>query len=113
MIYGHFIEHLGRCIHGGIWGEMLRARRFAGFDDDHNGLADPWRKEAGRAPHLLVDPPEATGGGWLAMRCLRDTGEYHEIAHPGLRVRQGEMYSVEAEVRRESNACAWRLAGIR
>ena len=24
-IYGHFIEHLGRCINGGIWGEMLRA----------------------------------------------------------------------------------------
>ena len=22
-IYGQFIEHLGRCIYGGIWAEML------------------------------------------------------------------------------------------
>ena len=24
FIYGQFIEHMGRCIHGGIWAEMLR-----------------------------------------------------------------------------------------
>ncbi|NLX25033.1 MAG: alpha-N-arabinofuranosidase, partial [Lentisphaerae bacterium] len=23
FIYGQFIEHLGRCIYGGIWAEML------------------------------------------------------------------------------------------
>lgn len=27
-IYGQFIEHVGRCIHGGIWAEMLRDRKF-------------------------------------------------------------------------------------
>ena len=25
-IYGQFIEHLGRCIYGGIWAEMLEGR---------------------------------------------------------------------------------------
>jgi len=25
-IYGQFIEHLGRCIYGGIWAEMLEDR---------------------------------------------------------------------------------------
>lgn len=28
MIYGQFIEHLGRCIYGGIWAEMLEDRKF-------------------------------------------------------------------------------------
>ena len=27
-IYGQFIEHMGRCIQGGIWAEMLRDRKF-------------------------------------------------------------------------------------
>ena len=27
-IYGQFIEHMGRCIHGGIWAEMLHDRKF-------------------------------------------------------------------------------------
>ncbi|MGI6400818.1 MAG: alpha-L-arabinofuranosidase C-terminal domain-containing protein [Thermoguttaceae bacterium] len=28
FIYGQFIEHLGRCIYGGIWSEMLLDRKF-------------------------------------------------------------------------------------
>ena len=28
FIYGQFIEHLGRCIYGGIWSEMLQDRKF-------------------------------------------------------------------------------------
>jgi alpha-L-arabinofuranosidase len=27
-LYGQFIEHLGRCIYGGVWAEMLRDRKF-------------------------------------------------------------------------------------
>jgi alpha-N-arabinofuranosidase len=27
-IYGQFIEHLGRCIYGGLWAEMLKDRKF-------------------------------------------------------------------------------------
>lgn len=27
-VYGQFIEHLGRCIYGGIWAEMLNDRKF-------------------------------------------------------------------------------------
>lgn len=39
-IYGQFIEHLGRCIYGGIWAEMLDDRKFfhpVGAGDS------PWR----------------------------------------------------------------------
>jgi alpha-N-arabinofuranosidase len=28
LIYGQFIEHLGRCIYGGIWAEMVEDRKF-------------------------------------------------------------------------------------
>lgn len=28
FIYGQFIEHLGRCIYGGIWAELLEDRKF-------------------------------------------------------------------------------------
>src|SRR4051812_4138285 len=28
LIYGQFVEHLGRCIYGGIWAEMLEDRKF-------------------------------------------------------------------------------------
>jgi alpha-N-arabinofuranosidase len=27
-IYGQFVEHLGRCIYGGIWSQMLEDRKF-------------------------------------------------------------------------------------
>jgi alpha-N-arabinofuranosidase len=27
-IYGQFIEHMGRCVYGGIWAEMLQDRKF-------------------------------------------------------------------------------------
>ncbi len=38
-IYGQFIEHLGRCIYGGIWAEMLEDRKFFyGVGDK----ASPW-----------------------------------------------------------------------
>jgi len=38
-IYGQFIEHLGRCIYGGIWAEMLLDRKFYYPVTD---TYDPW-----------------------------------------------------------------------
>lgn len=28
FVYGQFVEHLGRCVYGGIWAEMLEDRKF-------------------------------------------------------------------------------------
>jgi len=39
-IYGQFIEHLGRCIYGGIWAEMLEDRKFFHPVDDEES---PWK----------------------------------------------------------------------
>ena len=114
-IYGHFIEHLGRCINGGIWGEMLRARKFVGFDDDHDGLPDPWRAIGGRDPQLLAGVEHERGVGVVRLRSLSEGGS-HGIAHGGLVVRRGERYSLELEVRTaggDLRAAEIALAGAR
>jgi alpha-L-arabinofuranosidase len=43
-IYGQFIEHLGRCIYGGIWSEMVNDRKFWYNPGDRNS---PWSVEGG------------------------------------------------------------------
>jgi alpha-N-arabinofuranosidase len=43
-VYGQFIEHLGRCIYGGIWAEMLEDRKF--FDPVGKGHS-PWKPLGG------------------------------------------------------------------
>jgi alpha-N-arabinofuranosidase len=60
-IYGQFIEHLGRCIYGGIWAEMLEDRKFfhpikatyapyvSMKDTDFPGIgASPWEINTGK-----------------------------------------------------------------
>jgi alpha-L-arabinofuranosidase len=53
LIYGQFIEHLGRCIYGGIWAEMLEDRKFYSAVGetrrDRINVASPWKNvgEAG------------------------------------------------------------------
>ncbi len=59
-IYGQFIEHLGRCIYGGIWAEMLEDRKFY-FPITTN--YDPYKKlqntgfpVVGASPWEIVGP---------------------------------------------------------
>lgn len=41
MIFGQFIEHMGRCIYGGIWAEMLEDRKFYHpITEDYNPYGD-------------------------------------------------------------------------
>ena len=50
-IYGQFIEHLGRCIYGGIWAEMLEDRKFYYAVDDKES---PW-KSVGPAVEMVKE----------------------------------------------------------
>ncbi len=50
-IYGQFIEHLGRCIYGGVWAEMLEDRKFH-FPITPN--CQPWDET--NAWHLIASP---------------------------------------------------------
>ncbi|HUW92617.1 MAG TPA: hypothetical protein VMV74_05600, partial [Bacteroidales bacterium] len=45
-IYGQFIEHLGKCIYGGIWAEMLEDRKFWFTPGDRES---PWRINGNKA----------------------------------------------------------------
>jgi alpha-N-arabinofuranosidase len=61
-IYGQFIEHLGRCIYGGIWAEMLEDRKFY-YAVPARG--ETWRttREQARvladSPWKVIGPPDA------------------------------------------------------
>ncbi|MBN2579746.1 MAG: hypothetical protein JXB10_12220 [Pirellulales bacterium] len=50
-VYGQFIEHLGRCIYGGIWAEMLQDRKFFLPIGDKES---PW-KAVGDAAAVTMD----------------------------------------------------------
>ncbi len=50
-IYGQFIEHLGRCIYGGIWAEMLEDRKFWYVPGERES---PWKID-GNADLFSVD----------------------------------------------------------
>jgi len=64
-IYGQFIEHLGKCIYGGMWAEMLEDRKFYyPVTDEFN----PWAADsdaywgAGKYIYLNGSPWEVMGG---------------------------------------------------
>ena len=66
-LYGQFIEHLGRCIYGGIWAEMLEDRKFyfpitAEYDPYRATRRQP--KDApfpvvGASPWQIIGPPDS------------------------------------------------------
>src|SRR5882672_4118684 len=73
-IYGQFIEHLGRCIYGGIWAEILEDRKFyysitkdyAPYKDLTNSAfpvvgASPW-EIVGDADGVTMDKKDAFVG---------------------------------------------------
>jgi len=95
-LYGQFIEHLGRCIYGGLWAEMLEDRKFY---YPVTGDAPAWEmftprdtswEGAGRPYELLVRSPWLVLGDKRAVSMSRDrawTGEHSpHLALPGSKV---------------------------
>src|SRR3954462_7264050 len=60
FIYGQFIEHLGRCIYGGIWAEMLEDRKFYyPITDEYHPYRDLTNTEfpvIGASPWQVIGP---------------------------------------------------------
>lgn len=61
-IYGQFIEHIGRCIYGGIWAEMLEDRKFyfpitANYNP-YKGLKDTAFPIVGASPWQIIGSPD-------------------------------------------------------
>jgi len=78
-IYGQFIEHLGRCIYGGIWAEMIEDRKFFYPVGDKES---PW-KPVGGAVVTMVREGAYVGQHTPEVRLSGD-GSPAGLAHAGL-----------------------------
>lgn len=92
-IYGQFIEHLGRCIYGGIWAEMLEDRKFyhpiTKTYDPYTSLKDTDYPVVGRSPWEIV-------AGNVEMSKINPfVGDHSPILIAGTTVRQHKL-GVEA-----------------
>ncbi len=99
-IYGQFIEHLGRCIYGGIWAEMLEDRKFY-FPVPAEG--DIWRLTRAQARVLAASPWKVIGPEGTVKMVKEDAfvGEHTpQIAAPGGRsvgIYQEELGLIEGQ----------------
>ncbi|MCS6860263.1 MAG: hypothetical protein NZT92_08085, partial [Abditibacteriales bacterium] len=95
-IYGQFIEHLGRCIYGGIWAEMLEDRKFfyaVGAEPS------PWKFIGGAdSPPPLLNKERREGrfapfvGEHTPVIVLPGDGKPAGIAQGDLALIQGKKY---------------------
>ncbi len=109
-IYGQFIEHLGRCIYGGIWAEMLEDRKFYYpiTDDfepwttasDRNWKAGPFKylkaspwQVIGPAGTVTMDSNDAYVGEHSPVIHLPGDGSAAGICQDGLAVVKGKNYA--------------------
>jgi alpha-L-arabinofuranosidase len=91
FIYGQFIEHLGRCIYGGIWAEMLEDRKFyfpiTDKYDPYRSLKDTKFPVVGASPWQVIGPPGS-------VRMSKDkpfVGEHTPLIAPGSGIRQNDL----------------------
>ena len=100
-IYGQFIEHLGRCIYGGLWSEMLEDRKFyypvtgeapawemfKPGNRSYDGEGHPYELLM-RSPWMVIGPKQAvrmvTAGAYVGQHTP-------EISLPGKAVPAGLM----------------------
>jgi alpha-N-arabinofuranosidase len=88
-IYGQFIEHLGRCIYGGIWAEMLEDRKFyypITYDFNPWGTATDQNWNAGPYQYLNASPWQVIGPAGTVTMDSNNTyvGEHSPVVHlPG------------------------------
>lgn len=98
-IYGQFIEHLGRCIYGGIWAEMLEDRKFYfPITSDYR----PYRRRRGAprgntyaivsaSPWQIIGPPDS-------VTMVKDdsfVGEHTPLIQAGGGIRQLDLGLVQ------------------
>ncbi|MHB1036631.1 MAG: alpha-L-arabinofuranosidase C-terminal domain-containing protein [Pirellulales bacterium] len=86
-VYGQFIEHLGRCIYGGIWAEMLQDRKFF---DAVGAKGSPWKLLGNgkvvmnrEAPFVGEHSPQIT-----TASCDSEAG----LVQAGLALQKGKKY---------------------
>jgi alpha-L-arabinofuranosidase len=120
-IYGQFIEHLGRCIYGGIWAEMVEDRKFYyPVEEDFEPFATATDPFWGTGPYqyLNASPWEIIGDGENVQMELSEpyTGEHSVnvfvpgdgsaagIRQYGLGLVQGKQYTGRIILKGESES---------
>lgn len=95
LIYGQFIEHLGRSIYGGIWAEMLEDRKFYSAVGetrrDREHVPSPWRA-IGEPSAVTMASEGAFVGAHSPRVDLGESGERRGIAQSGLAIVAGKGY---------------------
>jgi len=109
-IYGQFIEHLGRCIYGGLWAEMIEDRKFYyPVTDDFDPWAwasdpfwntgpyrylnaSPW-KVIGPAGSVIMDSADPYVGDHTPVLILPGEGVEVGISQDGLGVVADKKYT--------------------
>lgn len=95
LIYGQFIEHLGRSIYGGIWAEMLEDRKFYSAVGetrrDRLHIPSPWRA-AGEASAVTMVKQDAFVGEHAPQVDLGDGGAANGVTQSRLGVVAGKSY---------------------
>ena len=88
FIYGQFIEHLGRCIYGGVWAEMLEDRKFY---FPITGDYAPYRSLTNTAFPVVGASPWQIIGDTRAVTMVREgafVGEHSPRLNAGSGIRQ-------------------------
>jgi alpha-N-arabinofuranosidase len=95
FIYGQFIEHLGRCIYGGIWAEMLEDRKFYfPITPDYDPyVASRGMAEQPRVPVVGRSPWQIIGGDESVQMVREDSfvGEQTPQIAGGSGIRQNDL----------------------
>lgn len=95
FIYGQFIEHLGRCIYGGIWAEMLEDRKFyfpitSEYDPYRGTRAVPKDSPfaiVGASPWQIMGAPDSV----TMVKEDAFVGEHTPLIQPGGGIRQLDL----------------------
>lgn len=91
LVYGQFIEHLGRCIYGGIWAEMLEDRKFyypiTSNYAPYTALRNTQYPVVGASPWQIVGPPD---GVWMTTNAPF-VGRHTPLLRQGTGIRQNDL----------------------
>jgi len=91
FIYGQFIEHLGRCIYGGIWAEMLEDRKFY---FPINARYSPYRSLTNTPFPVVGASPWQIIGDASAVSMVKDdafVGDHSPRINAGAGIRQRDL----------------------
>ncbi len=86
-IYSQFIEHLGRCIYGGIWSEMLEDRKFY---DAVGSKISPWYAVCDCT--VKMNDKDAFVGQWTPECSASESPVWKGVAQNKLAFEKGRKY---------------------